>query len=114
MCSPFIRKEANRYYWLVKGQLIPKSEPDNVVEDYYRNYFKRLWNNESGCMDEYERGFEKAYKRREAEILNESKSHSIGLVQKGTSILGYSSYEREREEQILSESRDHVAVLGYN
>ena len=24
MCSPFIRKEANRYYWLVKGQLIPK------------------------------------------------------------------------------------------
>jgi|TARA_R110000822_G_scaffold92212_2_gene212386 hypothetical protein len=114
MCSPFIRKEANRYYWLVKGQLIPKSEPDNVVEDYYLSYFKRLWNNESGCMDEYERGFEQAYKRREAEILNESKSHSMGLVQEGTSILGYSSYEREREEQILSESRDHVAVLGYN
>ena len=114
MCSPFIRKEANRYYWLVKGQLIPKSEPDTVVEDYYRSYFKRLWNNESGCMDEYERGFEQAYKRREAEILNESKSHSMGLVQEGTSILGYSSYEREREEQILSESRDHVAVLGYN
>ena len=65
-------------------------------------------------MDEYERGFEQAYKRREAEILNESKSHSMGLVQEGTSILGYSSYEREREEQILSESRDHVAVLGYN
>jgi len=38
----------------------------------------------------------------------------MGLVQEGTSILGYSSYEREREEQILSESRDHVAVLGYN
>jgi len=114
MCSPFIRKEANRYYWLVKGQLIPKSEPDNVVEDYYLSYFKRLWNNESGCMDEYERGFEQAYKCREAELLNESKSHSMGLVQEGTSILGYSSYEREREEQILSESRDHVAVLGYN
>ena len=114
MCSPFIRKEANRYFWLVKGQLIPKSEPDTVVEDYYRSYFKRLWNNESGCMDEYERGFEQAYKRREAEILNESKGHSMGLVQEGTSILGYSSYEREREEQILSESRDHVAVLGYN
>ena len=114
MCSPFIRKEANRYYWLVKGQLIPKSEPDNVVEDYYHSYFKRLWNNESGCMDEYERGFEQAYKRREAEFLNESKSLSMCLVQKGTSILGYSSYEREREEQILSESRDHVAVLGYN
>jgi len=81
MCSPFIRKEANRYYWLVKGQLIPKSEPDNVVEDYYRSYFKRLWNNESGCMDEYERGFEQAYKRREAEILDKSREH--------VAVLGY-------------------------
>ena len=81
MCSPFIRKEANRYYWLVKGQLIPKSEPDNVVEDYYLSYFKRLWNNESGCMDEYERGFEQAYKRREAEILDKSREH--------VAVLGY-------------------------
>ena len=81
MCSPFIRKEANRYYWLVKGQLIPKSEPDNVVEDYYRSYFKRLWNNESGCMNEYEHGFEQAYKAREAEILNESRKH--------VAVLGY-------------------------
>jgi|TARA_R110000796_G_C14371768_1_gene414109 hypothetical protein len=81
MCSPFIRKEANRYFWLVKGQLIPKSEPDNVVEDYYRSYFKRLWNNESGCMDEYERGFEQAYKRREAEILDKSREH--------VAVLGY-------------------------
>jgi len=81
MCSPFIRKEANRYYWLVKGQLIPKSEPDTVVEDYYRSYFKRLWNNESGCMDEYERGFEQAYKRREAEILDKSREH--------VAVLGY-------------------------
>ena len=81
MCSPFIRKEANRYYWLVKGQLIPNSEPDNVVEDYYRSYFKRLWNNESGCMDEYERGFEQAYKRREAEILDKSREH--------VAVLGY-------------------------
>ena len=81
MCSPFIRKEANRYFWLVKGQLIPKSEPDNVVEDYYRSYFKRLWNNESGCMNEYEHGFEQAYKAREAEILNESRKH--------VAVLGY-------------------------
>jgi|TARA_R110002050_G_scaffold128848_1_gene250257 hypothetical protein len=81
MCSPFIRKEANRYFWLVKGQLIPKSEPDTVVEDYYRSYFKRLWNNESGCMDEYERGFEQAYKRREAEILDKSREH--------VAVLGY-------------------------
>ena len=69
MCSPFVRKEANRLFWLVKGHLIPISEPDNVVEGYYESYFKRLWNNESQCLSEYERGFEQAWKAREAEML---------------------------------------------
>ena len=71
MCSPFVRKEANRYFWLVKGHLIPKQESDEIVERYYTSYFKRLWNNESQCLDIYERGFEAAYKIREAEILDE-------------------------------------------
>jgi hypothetical protein len=60
--------------WLVKGHLIPRSEPDDIVEGYYESYFKRLWNNESQCLDEYEIGFEQAYKAREAEILNEEMS----------------------------------------
>jgi hypothetical protein len=71
MCSPYVRKEANRYFWLVKGHLIPKQESDETVERYYTSYFKRLWNNESQCLDIYERGFEAAYKIREAEILDE-------------------------------------------
>tara|TARA_B110000967_G_C18526085_1_gene383462 strand:+ start:193 stop:447 length:255 start_codon:yes stop_codon:yes gene_type:complete len=71
MCSPFVRKEANRYFWLVKGHLIPKQESDEIVERYYTSYFKRLWNNESQCLDIYEHGFEAAYKIREAEILDE-------------------------------------------
>ena len=25
------------------------------------SYFRRLWNNESGCLDIYEEGFEEAY-----------------------------------------------------
>lgn len=69
MCSPFVRKEANRLFWLVKGHLIPISEPDDVVEGYYESYFKRLWNNESQCLNDYERGFEQAWKAREAEML---------------------------------------------
>ena len=116
MCSPFIRKEANRFFWIVKGHLIPKSEPDDVVEGYYESYFKRLWCKYQGGdeFERYQKGFEQAYKKREAEILNESKRkiHSMGLVQKGTSILGHNSYERE--EEIFNESREHVAVLGYN
>jgi len=71
VCSPFVRKEANRLFWLVKGHLIPISEPDHIVESYYESYFKRLWNNESQCLEVYERGFEAAYKIREAEMLNE-------------------------------------------
>jgi|TARA_B110000305_G_C18764980_1_gene327044 hypothetical protein len=71
MCSPYVRKEANRYFWLVKGHLIPEQESDETVERYYTSYFKRLWNNESQCLEVYERGFEAAYKTREAELLNE-------------------------------------------
>jgi hypothetical protein len=69
MCSTYVRKEANRFFWIVKGHLIPISEPDDVVEGYYESYFKRLWNNESQCLSDYEHGFEQAYKAREAEVL---------------------------------------------
>jgi len=41
MCSPEVRKEANRLNWMVKGQLITKSEPDSVVEYLYDSYFIR-------------------------------------------------------------------------
>tara|TARA_R100001509_G_scaffold160491_1_gene128369 strand:+ start:435 stop:668 length:234 start_codon:yes stop_codon:yes gene_type:complete len=70
MCSPFVRKEANRMFYYVKGHLIPITESDEVVEKYYDSYFKRLW-----CMyqggDELQRkepGFEAAWKEREAEM----------------------------------------------
>ena len=72
MCSPFVRKEANRLNWLVKGQLIDKNESDATVEHLYESYFKRLWGNnerlEYGAI-----GFEAAYKTREAEIINKSR-----------------------------------------
>tara|TARA_Y100000389_G_C17316080_1_gene440530 strand:- start:677 stop:925 length:249 start_codon:yes stop_codon:yes gene_type:complete len=71
MCSPEVRKEANRYFWIIKGHLIPQEESDYIVESYYESYFKRLWNNESGCMEIYEAGFEEAYKIREEEMLLE-------------------------------------------
>ena len=67
MCTPFVRKEANRLNWLVKGQLININESDATVEQLYDSYFKRLWNNtersEYGAI-----GFEAAYKQREAEV----------------------------------------------
>ena len=72
--QPLKRKEANRLFWMVKGHLIPKTEPDDIVEGYYESYFKRLWNNESQCLGEYERGFEQAYQLRQIEMLDEEVS----------------------------------------
>ncbi len=80
MCSPFVRKEANRLNWLVKGKLIDISESDATVEQLYDSYFKRLWGNNER-MEYGSVGFEAAYKAREAEILSEE----IELVAK----LGY-------------------------
>ena len=70
MCSPFVRKEANRLNWLIKGKLIDKSESDSVVEQTYNSYFKRLWGNNER-MEYGAIGFEAAYKAREAEMINE-------------------------------------------
>ena len=70
MCSPFVRKEANRLNWLIKGKLIDKSWSDREVEKTYDSYFKRLWGNNE--RTEYgSTGFEAAYKAREAEIFAE-------------------------------------------
>lgn len=69
MCSPFVRKEANRFYWMVKGSLIPRSWSDSEVEGIYDSYMKRLWGNHEASI--HETGFAKAWAGREAEILNE-------------------------------------------
>jgi len=69
MCSPFVRKEANRLNWLVKGKLIDISESDATVEQLYDSYFKRLWGNNER-MEYGAVGFEAAYKAREAELLS--------------------------------------------
>jgi hypothetical protein len=69
MCSPFVRKEANRFNWIIKGKLIDLSWSDDSVEKTYHSYFKRLWNNNESYL--HEEGFNAAYEAREAEILDE-------------------------------------------
>ena len=69
MCSPFVRKEANRLNWLIKGKLIDRSWSDQEVERTYDSYFKRLWGNNESYI--HEDGFEEAYKIRESEMLLE-------------------------------------------
>lgn len=67
MCSPFVRKEANRLNWLVKGHLLHPNTSDKDTEATYNSYMKRLWgNNERAVYGEV--GFEAAWKAREAEM----------------------------------------------
>ncbi len=80
MCSPEVRKEANRLNWMVKGQLIDKSESDSVVEYLYDSYFKRLWGNHERSQYALE-GFEAAYENRVQELLT--------LEMKNVARLGY-------------------------
>lgn len=71
MCSPYVRKEANRFNWIIKGQLIDKSESDTTIEKLYDSYFKRLWGNNENYI--HEDGFERAYEFRLNEIHEEER-----------------------------------------
>jgi len=55
-------KEANRYYWIVKGQLIPKSWKEKDIQSVYEGYFKRIWGKHENGI--HEDGFEEAYENR--------------------------------------------------
>jgi hypothetical protein len=66
MCSTFVRKEANRFYWIVKGKLIDRNWSDEDVERTYDSYMKRIWGNHENCV--HEEGFEEAWAVREAEM----------------------------------------------
>jgi len=68
----FQRKEANRYYWIVKGQLIPESWSEADVMKTYEGYFKRIWGNHEAIVHEV--GFEAAWAARQASIINKSKN----------------------------------------
>lgn len=68
--TKFQRKEANRFYWIVKGQLIPESWSDKDVESIYHSYMQRLWGNHENVVHEV--GFEAAWKTREAKKLQKN------------------------------------------
>ena len=48
----YIEKEANRFYWIVKGQLIPDCWSDKDVEGIYNSYMKRIWGNHENIVHE--------------------------------------------------------------
>lgn len=61
----FQLKEANRFYWIVKGQLVPESWSEDQIEKMYDSYFRRIWGNHEACVHEI--GFEAAWARKQAE-----------------------------------------------
>lgn len=55
-------KEANRYYWIIKGQLIPEAWSEDQIQAILNSYFKRIWGNHEAIV--HEEGFEKAWQQR--------------------------------------------------
>lgn len=72
--SYFELKEANRFYWMVKGQLIPESWSDKDIKATYDSYFKRLWGNHEAMIHEV--GFEAAWSQRQLDKANSLKKVS--------------------------------------
>jgi len=60
------RKEANRYYWQVKGQLIPECWSEEKVKKIHKSYFRRLQLNQKTTTRRM--GFESAWSLRQANI----------------------------------------------
>ena len=60
----FQHKEANRLYWIVKGQLIPESWKEKDIMDTYDSYMRRIWGNHEAYQHEF--GFEAAWAKRQA------------------------------------------------
>jgi hypothetical protein len=67
----FQLKEANRYYWMVKGQLIPESWSEDQIEKIYDSYFRRIWGNHEAYV--HELGFEAAWSMRQAQKISQKK-----------------------------------------
>ena len=71
----FQLKEANRFYWMVKGQLVPESWSEDQIEKMYDSYFRRLWGNHEACIHEV--GFEAAWQQR---IVDRRKNNCLQVI----------------------------------
>ena len=104
MCSPWKRKEANRLFWMVKGHLIPKSEPDDIVEGYYEyliiirdNLFK---SSKSKLQEKITEEDDKEFiKKSLVELKNPTKSEEPDKTQKDKEEKQYSISEEEGKKE---------------
>jgi hypothetical protein len=63
MLTPEEIKEANRLYWIVKGQLIPDTWDEASVQSILKDYARRIWHNHE-ATSVHESGFEEAWAAR--------------------------------------------------
>ncbi len=73
MVTRYQFKEANRYYWIVKGMLIPDSWSDKDIMSMYNSYMERIWHNHE-ASSVHSIDFEAAWKAKEAKHINNGKS----------------------------------------
>ncbi len=73
MVTRYQFKAANRYYWIVKGMLIPDSWSDKDIMSMYNSYMERIWHNHE-ASSVHSIDFEAAWKAKEAKDINNGKS----------------------------------------
>lgn len=61
-------KEANRFFWIAKGHLIPASWSEKDIENVYHSYMERIWGNHENVVHTI--GFDAAWATRHANIIN--------------------------------------------
>ncbi len=71
-------KEANRFYWIVKGQLIPESWSEKDIESTYHSYMERIWGNHENVVHAV--GFEAAWAARQAKKINEKSEKPVDIA----------------------------------
>ena len=72
--TKFQLKEANRFYWIVKGQLIPESWSEKDIMSTYESYMARIWGNHEAQIHAI--GFEAAWAARQAKNVSYMKQKS--------------------------------------
>ena len=59
-----IYKQANEFYWAVKGQLIPLRWSSKDIIAIYHGYMARIWGNHEAMTTDKMKGFEEAWNER--------------------------------------------------
>jgi isopenicillin N synthase-like dioxygenase len=95
LLSDYQIKEANRYYWIVKGQLIPDTWSVADVSRIYDSYFVRIWGNNENYV--HEDGFKHAWNKRNGDnymipVIDFKSKDVLSQIEKAYTTVGFAVF----------------------